>query len=255
MRCRVEPVDAPQGKIEDGDKRKQQALKLALWAAMRRLRDRFADEPFCTVAADPRAIDWGFIDTRYQREVVLGFCKETPLWQPAFGHGSKKRQSRYNPPEKTVLTSDGNIYAKLLPGLTKLQIATKAIHNYTWHIHTDTLKELVHGGFLLDAESPGSIACFEGDNRRTHYTYARHVTAEIQVEKIPGVLTWTERRGSKANHYLDATYLALACCSYLEMKSQYESIRIDAESEVKTVHRGGGFRPNRNRRRAHIKQF
>jgi len=74
---------------------------------------------------------------------------------------------------------------------------------------------MIHGGYLLDDGLPGSIATFLPEHRKIHHTFARHITAEMQMEEN-NVIKWKAIRGRAANHWLDAGCYALACVSLLE---------------------------------------
>jgi phage terminase large subunit GpA len=244
----VEAVDSPHGKLNREDRRVMQALANALTGAMHRLNTKFAEEPYTTESGRACPLDWSLIDARWMPDVVQQFCREAQLWHPAYGHGTRRNEPNYSPPQDAVLTSDGAVYyrKKQRPDpVTRQKVTTGG-----WHLHTDTLKDRVHSGFLLEPSQPGSLALFTPEHRKTHFSFARHITAEHQIEKMPGILTWAPARGRAANHWLDATATLLACLSYLEMTN--ERLRVDHGSGEPTTHPKGGFRRKRKQRRAPV---
>jgi len=231
----VQEIDAPTGKIDDRDKARLQALEAAMLAGLRRLHEKFQAEPYATEAGEPRPILLTLIDSRWQEHIIKQFCGESgPAYLPILGHGSSRNEPNYYVPQKTELSRDGNLYCK-----------REVDGTLRYHSHSDAYKQIVHTGFLLDPIEPGSIAMFSAEHRKTHHSFARHLTAEMQIEKPPGsgVYVWEKARGRADNHWLDATCYAMAAGSILEHRIPAIGIGVGAAPE--TAPRG--FKKRRRR--------
>jgi len=214
----VQGVDAPVGRIELDDPVKRQALELALLGGLRRLRDKLTDpeQPFLRHNGEPISLTLALADSRWMGHVVDTFCHETNnLFFPAMGCGTQRNQPTFRPPKGAQLSRDGNVYVKFDPLLDDRGKPTGQ-QRRRFMAHSDAYKQQLHAGFFLDPSEPGSVRVFNPTHRKDHHTYAHHLTAELQIEKSPGVFTWESVRGRASNHYLDATYLGLCAISILE---------------------------------------
>jgi len=235
----VEDVYAPTGRIDPSDKALVQAHERALLAALGHLRDQFLDDPFRKASGDPMPILFTLIDARYLREVVKTFCAENPrAYGMAFGRGTARNQPNWtHAPKKSALMPDGNVY-----------ILREADGTFTYHLHSDAYKQIVHTGFLLANEDPGSIALFTGPRRTTHHTFSYHIIAERQVELDSGKVVWKRTRGHAANHWLDATCYMMAAISLLEPRMPGIGIGV-AEGQPR------GFRRRPKRRQVTVTEI
>ncbi len=202
----VEEVLAPTGRIEPDDTTKRAAFEQALMDALRRLRDKMDQDPYRMASRQPMRPALALVDSRYEQPVVEGFCAEASVYFPVQGRGTARGQKNWYVPKgkKAMLARDGNCYR------------TIERHQWIYTVHSDAYKQIVHTGWLLDSDAPGSIATFQGEHRNTHHSFARHVTAEIQREVSPGIYAWRKARGRAANHWLDACCYLMAAVSLLE---------------------------------------
>ena len=202
----AEPVDAPGGPVDPHDPTARQAMRLAILGALRRLRDKFVEDPYLDSSGARRPLDLCLCDARWETQSVRDFATESgPVFQAVMGHGTSRNQRAWRVPKAATIAPTGDIYYLQERG------------EVTWHVYTDSYKQQVHEGFLLNATAPGSLRLFPGEQRHAHHSFARHVTAEVQRQKLPGVIVWEAARGRADNHYLDALCYALACVSLLEL--------------------------------------
>lgn len=239
----VQGIDAPVGRIDAEDTVKRQALELAIRGGLRRLREKLTDpeHPFLRANGEPVALTLGLPDSRWMGHVVDQFCAETGnLFFAAMGCGTQRNQPKFKPPKGAQLSLDGNVYVKFEPILDERGKETGRRRRFM--AHSDAYKQQLHAGFFLDPDEPGSIRVFTPTHRKDHHSYARHLTAELQIEKAPGVFVWESVRGRADNHYLDATYLGLCAISILEHRLPalaITGIRTEEAREKKTRKRSG----------------
>ena len=162
-------------------------------------------------------------------QTVNDFCDEAghQFW-PAMGCGTPADMPNYRPPKGAQLSRDGNVYVQKVPILNDRGRATGERRRFM--AHADAYKQSLHAGFFLAPEEPGAVRLFDPVHRKDHHSYARHLTAEMQIEKTPGVFKWQKARGRADNHYLDATYLSLCAVSILEHR--FPSLAITGVAEA-----------------------
>ncbi|HET6442721.1 MAG TPA: terminase gpA endonuclease subunit [Phycisphaerae bacterium] len=205
----VQTIDAPLGKLDPKNTRAMKAIHTAIVDALHALADRLAQPWFKPDGAALVPL-LGHIDRGWQPEAVHDFCDQIAKpgcmrWTPCRGLGTARNQPAWRVPQKSVISRDGNLYKALDP--------KKRIYHTG---HADSYKTIVHSGLLLDPGERGSIALFQPDHRRVHHSFARHITAEAQVETPNGKLVWESARGRAANHWLDASWQLMAAFAVLE---------------------------------------
>jgi len=228
----VQDTEAPVGRIEEGDHQKRMALTLTILDGLRRLRDKLEDpdNPFLRSDGTAAALTLGLVDSRWMTPVVDAFCRESGRWFPAMGCGTRKHTPKFRPPKGAQLSLDGNVYVKIEEVLDASGRATGE-RQRRFFAHADAYKQALHAGFFLDAADPGAVRVFDPTHRKDHHSYARHLTAELQIEKSPGHYVWDTVRGRADNHYLDATYLALCGLSVLAQRIPALAITGVADAE------------------------
>jgi hypothetical protein len=228
------PVESPGGRIvrgtAEGEERQHQ-VEQAIYMALRELARRDERAPYHQPTREAVPARMTCYDSRYGMHVVRRHCDE---WGPAhyavMGMGTARGTQHWSIPrdvergkrqarsarDRTYLSYDSNCYMKWAHG------------NWRFYAHADWYKSHVHGGFLIPAGEPGSLALFDPVNEATgeiyegplrakaHATYAQHVTAEEEEQVAPNVTRWVKTKGREANHYLDATYLCLVAVAILE---------------------------------------
>ncbi len=183
-------------------------LKKATTVALRELRDLVAAYPKQsggTAGADQVWIDSGWHETR---DVVYQFCREEAnrgRFYPSKGFGQlQARDKTYRRPGKKTpeIRVIGDEYHFARQREAKVDLV---------HVNADHWKSQTHEAYRLNADAAGSLTLFAAPERE-HRPYAKHMTAETQKEiDIPGkgpVIVWERKR--RANHWFDATYLAVA---------------------------------------------
>lgn len=183
-------------------------VEIAILAALRAFRDdlvlpgwtRSDDEPFV-----PEQV---WIDSGYQPTVVDVFCLESgERFRPYIGRGtSQMRRQRYRQPKTTGATTlhVGDHYH-----VVRLQ------RNDQWtiivEIDADHWKTRVRQQLAIPVTATGALTLFQ-TLPHEHRTFARHLTAERQVEEfVPGkgkIVRWEALR--QRNHFFDALYAAAA---------------------------------------------
>ena len=147
--------------------------------------------------------------------MVCEFARDAgPRWRPAMGYGfGQQGRQHYNRPKKTgaVIKHIGDSYH--LEWVPKDQVHVAMVDANRW-------KSFAHERLavpfdpLAPSEIPvGAVTLFASSDANEHTTLIKHLTAEkAQQETIPGVGLVTKgiREGRRANHYLDAYYLACA---------------------------------------------
>lgn len=96
------------------------------------------------------------------------------------------------------------------------------------HMNSDHWKSELHQRLLMPAGEPLAVTLYQAASFSEHSEFAKHVTAEKQVEKfMPGrgtVIVW--ERIDRNNHWLDSTYSAIcageAVLSMREKKNQVQ---------------------------------
>lgn len=152
------------------------------------------------------------VDAHWNTETVKAFCIESGAkWRPTvgFGHGQYfggGKTGRYNPP-----TNPGKKSSVKGLGLRYHATVVKGERTLTWLFDADHWKTELHKRLSCVPSDPGAVLLPKAPNPLTHLPFAKHVTAEVQVEEyVPGegtVIKWETRR--KSNHWLDSTVLAL----------------------------------------------
>lgn len=142
---------------------------------------------------------FSFLDAGNWQDTILGFCIEQgPPFFAAKGYGiGQRREGNYRRQtgSKVMWSKDGYALVQLADGREYIEIKV------------DQWKSWLHMRLKIPLDQPGAMTLFESNE---HLTYAKHLTAEKQVEEfIPregSVVKWVAL--TRSNHYLDATMLA-----------------------------------------------
>jgi hypothetical protein len=169
-------------------------------------RDRMASVPFLGHSddvyrdgeprfADISLIDMGWKDESWTAQPVEMFCRQSgPNFLPAKGEAPYKQKK----PGTAVIVGDN----------WRAELGSDGL--YRTHMNTAHWKLKVHEGFLVDEGEPGSLLIhdhpkIDGRPHRTfHTSFAHHIVSE-RWDAIGK--KWT--KPTKANHYLDANYMAI----------------------------------------------
>jgi phage terminase large subunit GpA-like protein len=180
----------------------------AILVAIRQLQEQLWAE--LLREGQPHAPDAIFVDSGYMTETVYQACLDGPeaMW-PCKGLGvGQQDQPRYSQPKTTgaIVREVGNRWH-----ISRLSDGVKIIE-----LDANFWKSRVHGGLECDATQPGALLLPQADERE-HLAFAKHLTAEQQVEEFEAgkgsVIRW--ERKSRNNHWLDATALAVAAADFV----------------------------------------
>jgi hypothetical protein len=163
-----------------------------------------------------RWLDQCWIDSGYHEHTdpVYRFCQHAneglrpgaERFRPSKGYGEgQQRMPRYIVPKAM---SHEVRYIGTGYHLTRLQRA----HQLIAHVNADFWKSQLHQRLGMPPEEPGAIVLYETADAQEHGDFIDQLTAERQIEK------WSEGRASvvvwerirRANHFLDASYAAVA---------------------------------------------
>lgn len=172
-----------------------------------------------------------WIDSGYHehKQPVYEFCKETnaelgrafgdEIYRPTKGYaeGHKQMTRYYAPLELTdsvqYIGEEFNM---------RLQLDDQI---YLVHTNADYWKARVQEGLSMESQSAGAVSLYWTPDQYEHQEYSQQIAAEKQVEE------WHQGRGflkvfkvmQRENHYLDATYLALAAGQFVREMSVCET--------------------------------
>lgn len=200
--------------------------------------------------------DQVWIDSGYHehQEAVYSLCQQMAngvepgqeRYRPSKGFGEgQMRIGRYVPPgnRRSDIVFTGTQYhlakvrkqGRLLAGLSLCEI------------NADFWKSELHQRLSMPEDEPGAISLYTAADSFEHSTFAAHITAERQVEKfLPGrgtVIAW--ERVDRNNHYLDASYQALAASDFVQ---QLAATRVETEKSKS----GGGWYTRQKKRSSSV---
>lgn len=152
-----------------------------------------------------------WIDSSFEFPAVCAFVRSAgETFRPVKGWAAAGFQSgRYHRPPKltTEIRHIGEQYHITRQRKEKVSVV---------HVDVDYWKTRVHERLTVATGEAGALTLFDAPPQK-HLTYARHLTAEKQVEEwVPGkgtVIRWEQVR--KGNHFLDATELGIVAGQHL----------------------------------------
>lgn len=158
-----------------------------------------------------------WIDSGYHEHAdpVFMFCREAngnrqvggELWRPSKGYGTNQRrmEKNYHAPRRTgnEVCYIGNAYHLVRDARWRMLVA---------HVNSDHWKGELHQRLALPPDAEQALQLYEVADAADHRELAEQLTAEREVTKyVDGrgeVICWERIR--RANHFLDAAYLATA---------------------------------------------
>lgn len=167
-----------------------------------------------------------WIDSGYHlhKDAVYQFCAlanrglklGSEVWRPTKGYGEGQRlMSRYLAPKAKT---NGIRFIGREYHISWIQVSKTLLV----HVNADHWKSDFHQRLAMPPAEPAAITLYQAASSSDHLDYSRQVTAERQIEKwIPGrgtVQVW--ERVERANHYLDAGYLATAAGHFIRSQLQ-----------------------------------
>lgn len=152
-----------------------------------------------------RPIEKVFVDSGWQTETVVRFCKEREsagLYWATKGFGTTQYMRQYTDPKGP----SGNV--RWIGRKYHVSWVPTSGANLV-EIDVDWWKSFIHARLTVPLGQPGALSLFDEPDRREHMSFARHLTAERQVKQFieeKGEITrWQVIRAN--NHWLDALTL------------------------------------------------
>lgn len=177
----------------------------AILAALVEFRDMVIDKGWLVEgsAQEMRLPDAIWIDSRYQRDTIFQFCRESgEPFLPAMGFGVEQRSGTYSRPTSL------NKSVKLIGDEYHL-VFDEAALLFVAQINADAWKSWAHARLAQQVGTFGAITVYQA-LPRTHLALAKQLTAEKRVEEFvvgKGPVTkWI--RVHRNNHWFDTLYLA-----------------------------------------------
>lgn len=209
-----------------------EGVELAIYRVMCERMEYITENPY--MFPDGEVVDIGMTlaDSGWKTDSVYRACLTIGLGiYPAKGHGKSHGCATPNFRVMNKRSWDTR------PGDGWFQSKQKIDGRIVWLVNCDTdrWKSFEHERWMTGEGKPGAAYIFGSmneDERRhlhrrlpqaakDHHAYARHLTAEIEVEEpIRGVIVrrWKAKPGRVNNHYLDASYLSNVAASMLGVR-------------------------------------
>jgi hypothetical protein len=186
-------------------------LEMAITQAIRARMEFLATNPYRTPDGQEVPVDLTLVDAGWQTQVIYHACRQLGRdIQPAMGFGQSAGcvQARFSEvirPSPDRKPGDGWFLSRQRRG--------------TWLVcmDADRWKTWEHARWMTATDKPGTMFLYGEPSdtqalsfdEKGHFSYAKHVTAEIEIEEVVKgrlVRRWTNK--SDTNHYLDASYMA-----------------------------------------------
>lgn len=140
----------------------------------------------------------------------LELAAGSEMYRPTKGYGEgQRRMTRYVAPKTK---QKGVVYLGNEFHIAKVRRNGRTVPGVLLvHVNADHWKSELHQRLLMPAEEALSVTLYEAASFSEHSEFARHLTAEKQVEKyVEGrgeLVVW--ERTDRNNHWLDSTYAAV----------------------------------------------
>jgi hypothetical protein len=226
-----------------------EGLDLAMRRAILARADDLAKLHYQTIDGQELKVGLTLVDAGWRTEAVYAACKELGLdWKPSMGFGKSSGtvQANFSAPDRATYDrkpGDGWFLSRRPKGV--------------WLVcmDTDRWKAWEHDRWMTPTDRPGTAMVFgePSDNpermsfdEKSHHSFARHITAEVEVEEvIKGILQRKWKAKSENNHWLDASYMANVAAN---MKGI--SLLKSAKHPSQPAAGQGGWMASQNRRTA-----
>lgn len=212
-------VHEVRGTIRGSDEGVDLAVRRAILERMQ----EWKDSPYQGPDGRPMRIRLALVDASWRTEAVYLACSEWGLGlMPAMGFGRSAGCAKPNFTEGTAQTQ------KRRSGdgwFLSLRDAKRSL----WMVamDADRWKAWEHDRWMTDPGNVGTMQLWgqrdrhgrQSEDQKGHFTYAKHITAEVEVEEVKdGRLTrsWKAKRDN--NHYLDASYMSDVAANMMGVK-------------------------------------
>jgi len=189
-------------------------VEIALAGALREFRERVEETGWLTPDGARRIPDQVWIDAKYQSEIVYDFVRHFGhRYRPTLGYGAgQQTRAFYNRPKRTGASVKHIGEGYHVAWLPKWQV-------FVVEVNADHWKSFLHERLAVpidpcvDEVPAGAMTFYDSADANEHITLIKHLTAERATEEIVEgkgrVVKWVHE-GRRANHFLDAGYLACA---------------------------------------------
>jgi hypothetical protein len=194
-----------------------EAVDTGIRRALHARREVMLQNPYCYANGDVAPVALTLVDAGYRTQAIYAFCREVGIaFRPAmgFGQSSGAVKTNFNMPMPTKDKRPGDQWFLSRNAKGVWLVCMAADHWKAW----------VHDRFMTPPGDAGSLRLFgmpsdRGDrmseDQKGHFSYAKHLTNEIEVEEP--VKGKGMKRGwkvkSETNHYFDATYMSAVAAS------------------------------------------
>ena len=162
-------------------------------------------------------VDQVFIDSGWQDAQAIAFCRDAECggkYRPSKGFGTTQYRRGFS--EKSF---ESNKNIRWVGQRFHIAWVPTARANLV-EIDVDHWKSFVHARISVPINGSGALTLFDEPSRLNHLAFAKHLTAERQVEEFVegrgGVIRWEVIREN--NHWLDALTMAAAAGYLMGMR-------------------------------------
>lgn len=194
-----------------------EAVDTAIIRALHARREAMLQSPYTYVNGDQAAVTLTLVDAGYRTPAVYQFCRDSGLtFRPAmgFGQSSGAVKANFNMPVGSADKRPGEQWF----------LSRKERGTWLVCMAADHWKAWVHDRLMTPPGDPGSLRLFGepsthagrmSEDQKRHFSFAKHLTNEVEVEEpIKGKgLKRRWKVKSETNHYFDATYMSAVAAS------------------------------------------
>ena len=174
------------------------------------------------------------IDSGYRAELIYEFCKRQPdRFYPSKGFSTTEYSRPTALGRHTSHIGEG-YHVERLPSTGGVRLI---------EIDADHWKSRLQDGYSCAIESPGAVTLFHSGEHGTHFSFAKHQTAERKEREMDRrrgeVVRWVNEH-KRANHWFDSAVLAMvAGC--------HTGVRLNDDASDEPDATGGWFAQQRKR--------
>jgi hypothetical protein len=185
------------------------AIERGIMAALHQWREETLAAPYRDAAGDDKPVGLTLVDAGYRADAVYQFCREVGgvLFRPAMGFGEATgaaKTSFRQPVRSSKDKKSGDHWF----------LSRQPRGDWLVCMDTDYWKRWLHDRIMTPHDRPGTFLMF-GDDPKPHFTFGKHLTAEIEVEEFvrnKGMKRFWKKI-NKNNHYFDAAYMSAVAAS------------------------------------------
>ncbi|MFZ1932297.1 MAG: terminase gpA endonuclease subunit, partial [Thermoguttaceae bacterium] len=199
-----------------------EGVDVAIKQAILARKDMMEREPYIDTGGVVRKVDLTLVDAGWRTEAIYEACREIGLdWKPAMGFGKS------NGCAKTSFTGAVHNTADKKKG-DRWFLSRRPGGTWLVCMDTDFWKSWEHDRWMSDPNKAGTVLLWGepsdragrlSQDQKSHFSYSKHLTAEIEVEEVvKGMLKRGWKSKSDSNHYFDASYMSDVAASMLGVR-------------------------------------